>query len=96
MDLTASLLGCIPGVWLGAPGAGAAGAGVSRRHSSCSNVSNKDTGWILLLVVVIAPVVMLVHQRHGFPAFGAEDHPRTAVSADGGVDPTSDVDRKPE
>ncbi len=80
MDLTASLLlGCIPGVWLGAHLSARAPGGLVRRALAfvllasalkLLNVSNKDTGWILLLVVVIAPVLwMLVRRRHGFPPF---------------------------
>jgi len=36
------------------------------------NVSNTDTGIILALVVVFAPVLwMLVRRRHGFPALAS-------------------------
>jgi uncharacterized protein len=82
MELTASLLvGCIPGVWVGAHLSARAPGGVVRRALAfvllasalkLLNVSNTDTGIILALVVVFAPVLwMLVRRRHGFPAFAS-------------------------
>ena len=65
LDLTTSLLlGCIPGVWVGAHLSARAPGGLVRRALAfvllasalkLLNVSNKDTGIILLAVLVIAP-----------------------------------------
>jgi uncharacterized protein len=85
MDLTTSLLmGCIPGVWIGAHlSARAPGALVRRALAfvllasalKLLNFSNKDTGTILLLVLLIAPVLwMLVRRKHGFPAVARKHH----------------------
>jgi uncharacterized membrane protein YfcA len=79
MDLTTSmLLGCIPGVWVGAHLSARAPGGLVRRALAfvllasalkLLNVSTPHTGIILALVLVIAPVLwMLVRRRHGFPA----------------------------
>jgi uncharacterized protein len=79
MDLTTSmLLGCIPGVWVGAHLSARAPGGLVRRALAfvllasalkLLNVSTPRTGIILALVLVIAPVLwMLVRRRHGFPA----------------------------
>jgi len=79
MELTTSLLlGCIPGVWLGAHLSARAPGGLVRRALAfvllasalkLLNVSNRDTALILGLVLVFAPVLwMLVRRRHGFPA----------------------------
>jgi uncharacterized protein len=79
MDLTASLLlGCIPGVWVGAHLSAHAPGGLVRRALAfvllasalkLLNVSTGTTGIVLLLVLFIAPLVwMLVRRRHGFPA----------------------------
>jgi hypothetical protein len=79
MDLTTSLLlGCIPGVWVGAHLSAHAPGGLVRRALAfvllasalkLLNVSNNSTGIILILVLLIAPVIwMLVRRRHGFPA----------------------------
>jgi uncharacterized membrane protein YfcA len=85
MDLTTSLLiGCIPGVWIGAHlSARAPGALVRRALAfvllasalKLLDFSNKDTGTILLLVLLIAPVLwMLVRRKHGFPAVARKHH----------------------
>jgi uncharacterized membrane protein YfcA len=82
LELTASLLvGCIPGVWVGAHLSARAPGGVVRRALAfvllasalkLLNVSNRDTGILLALVVVFAPVLwMLVRRRHGFPALAS-------------------------
>jgi uncharacterized membrane protein YfcA len=79
LDLTTSLLlGCIPGVWIGAHLSARAPGGLVRRALAfvllasalkLLNVSTTATGIILLLVLLIAPVLwMLVRRRHGFPA----------------------------
>jgi uncharacterized membrane protein YfcA len=79
MDITTSLLlGCIPGVWVGAHLSARAPGGLIRRAlafvllaSSLKllDFSTKATGIILGLVLIIAPVLwMLVRQHYGFPA----------------------------
>jgi uncharacterized membrane protein YfcA len=79
LDLTTSLLlGCIPGVWVGAHLSARAPGGLVRRALAfvllasalkLLNVSTADTGIILLLVLLIAPLLwMVVRRRHGFPA----------------------------
>ena len=79
LDLTASmLLGCLPGVWLGAHLSARAPGGLVRRALAfvllasalkLLNMSNTRTAIILAAVLVIAPVLwMLVRRRHGFPA----------------------------
>ncbi|HEU4474584.1 MAG TPA: sulfite exporter TauE/SafE family protein [Gemmatimonadales bacterium] len=79
LDLTTSLLlGCIPGVWVGAHLSSRAPGGLVRRALAfvllasalkLFNISNVHTGIILVLVLLIAPVLwMLVRRRHGFPA----------------------------
>ncbi|MDQ3221972.1 MAG: sulfite exporter TauE/SafE family protein [Gemmatimonadota bacterium] len=84
LDLTTSLLlGCIPGVWIGAHLSARAPGGLVRRAlafvllaSSLKllNVSNTRTGIILILVLLVAPVVwMLVRRHHGFPAFATKN-----------------------
>jgi uncharacterized membrane protein YfcA len=79
MDLTTSLLlGCIPGVWVGAHLSARAPGGLVRRALAfvllasalkLLDFSTKSTGIILALVLVIAPVLwMLVRRHYGFPA----------------------------
>lgn len=79
MDLTTSLLvGCIPGVWLGAHLSARAPGGVVRRALAfvllasalkLLNVSNSKTALALAVVLVFAPLLwMLVRRHHGFPA----------------------------
>jgi uncharacterized protein len=79
LELTTSLLlGCIPGVWLGAQLSARASGGLVRRALAfvllasalkLLKVSNPHTGVILALVLVLAPLAwMLVRRRHGFPA----------------------------
>ena len=92
LGLTASLLvGCIPGVWLGAHLSARAPGGLVRRALAfvllasalkLLDVSNRDTGMILLAVAVMAPLVwMVVRRRHGFPAiaFGRTGEDELAV-----------------
>ncbi len=89
LDLTTSLLlGCIPGVWVGAHLSSRAPGGLVRRALAfvllasalkLFNISNVHTGIILVLVLLIAPVLwMLVRRRHGFPALA----PRAPKSRD--------------
>ena len=79
LELTTSLLlGCVPGVWVGAHLSARASGGLVRRAlafvllaSSLKllNVSNTHTIVALVLVLVFAPLAwMLVRRRHGFPA----------------------------
>lgn len=79
MDLTTSmLLGCLPGVWVGAHLSSRAPGGLVRRALAfvllasalkLLNVSTTRTGILLALVAVLAPLLwMLVRRRHGFPA----------------------------
>jgi uncharacterized membrane protein YfcA len=82
LALTTSLLaGCIPGVWLGAHLSARAPGGLVRRALAfvllasalkLLNVPTKDTGLILLAVLIFAPVLwMFVRRRHGFPALAS-------------------------
>ena len=82
LDLTTSLLvGCIPGVWVGAHLSSRASGGLVRRALAfvllasalkLLNFSNTDTGIILGLVLLVAPVMwMLVRRHHGFPAMAS-------------------------
>ena len=79
MEITTSLLvGCIPGVWIGAHLSARAPGGLVRRALAfvllasalkLLNVSNQATAVILALVLLVAPVVwMLVRRHYGFPA----------------------------
>ncbi|MGH7515308.1 MAG: sulfite exporter TauE/SafE family protein [Gemmatimonadales bacterium] len=78
MDITTSLLlGCIPGVWVGAHLSARAPGGLVRRALAfvllasalkLLNLSNKSTAIILVLVLLFAPVLwMLVRRHYGFP-----------------------------
>jgi uncharacterized membrane protein YfcA len=88
MSVTTSLLaGCIPGVWVGAHLSARADGGLVRRGLAfvllasalkLLNVSNKATGIVLLVVLVVAPVLwMLARRYYGFPAL-APRQPRLA------------------
>jgi hypothetical protein len=79
MDITTSLLvGCIPGVWIGAHLSARAPGGLVRRALAfvllasalkLLNISNYATGIILVLVLLFAPILwMLVRRHYGFPA----------------------------
>ena len=79
IELTTSLLlGCIPGVWIGAHLSARAPGGLVRRALAfvllasalkLLNVSNSHAALALGLVLVFAPLLwMLVRRRHGFPA----------------------------
>jgi hypothetical protein len=91
LDLTTSLLvGCLPGVWVGAHVSARASGGLVRRALAfvllasalkLLRVSNTDTGIILFLVLLIAPVVwMLVRRHHGFPAWASRSRPKPRPS----------------
>jgi uncharacterized membrane protein YfcA len=82
LDLTTSLLlGCIPGVWVGAHLSARAPGGLVRRALAfvllasalkLLHVSTTHTGIILVLVALIAPLLwMLVRRRHGLPALAS-------------------------
>jgi uncharacterized membrane protein YfcA len=90
LDLTTSLLlGCIPGVWVGAHLSARAPGGLVRRALAfvllasalkLLHVSTATTGLILLLVGLIAPLLwMLVRRHYGFPAL-APRRPRSKPS----------------
>ena len=92
LDLTTSLLlGCIPGVWVGAHLSARAPGGLVRRALAfvllasalkLLNVANQATGVILLVVLAVAPVLwMLVRKRHGFPALARRPRPVAPVPA---------------
>ncbi len=82
LELTTSLLlGCVPGVWVGAHLSARASGGLIRRALAfvllasalkLLNVSNTHTIIALVLVLILAPLAwMLVRRRHGFPAFAS-------------------------
>lgn len=88
LDLTTSLLvGCIPGVWVGAQLSARASGGLVRRALALVllasalkllNFSNARTGIILVVVLLVAPVVwMLVRRHHGFPALASRSRTKT-------------------
>jgi hypothetical protein len=101
LDLTTSLLlGCIPGVWLGAHLSARASGGLVRRALAfvllasalkLLNFSTIHTGIILVLVLLIAPVMwMLVRRHYGFPALASSSRSRsqsrpTVAAQDGKV-----------
>jgi uncharacterized membrane protein YfcA len=79
LDLTTSLLvGCIPGVYIGAHLSAVAPGGLVRRALAfvllasalkLFNVPNTETGIILLVTLLFAPVLwMVVRRRMGYPA----------------------------
>lgn len=90
LDLTTSLLvGCIPGVWVGAHLSARAPGGLVRRALAfvllasalkLLHVSNTHTGIILILVALFAPLLwMLVRRRHGFPALARSGRKSSAA-----------------
>ena len=79
LGLTASLLvGCLPGVWVGAHLSARAPGGIVRRALGfvllasalkLLDVSTRNTGLIVLAIAILAPLLwMVVRRRHGFPA----------------------------
>jgi uncharacterized membrane protein YfcA len=79
LDLTTSLLlGCIPGVYIGAHLSAVAPGGLVRRALAfvllasalkLFNIPNTETAIILLTTLLVAPVLwMLVRRRMGYPA----------------------------
>jgi uncharacterized membrane protein YfcA len=97
MDLTTSLLlGCIPGVWVGAHLSARAPGGLVRRALAfvllasalkLLNLSTANTGIALGLVLLVAPLLwMLVRRHHGFPALASRPpHPQTRPAHADGV-----------
>jgi uncharacterized protein len=94
LDLTTSLLlGCVPGVWVGAHLSARAPGGLVRRALAfvllasalkLLHVSNADTGVILVLVALIAPLLwMLVRRRHGFPALASSARRSKGAESEG-------------
>lgn len=84
LDLTLSLIvGCIPGVWLGAHLSARAPGGLVRRALAfvllasalkLLHVSDIYTTIVLGLVLLIAPILwMLIRRYHGFPAFATKN-----------------------
>jgi uncharacterized membrane protein YfcA len=88
MDLTTSLLlGCIPGVWIGAHLSARAPGGLVRRALAfvllasalkLLEFSNQTTAIVLGITLIFAPVLwMFIRRQHGFPAIaGRPDWPR--------------------
>ena len=101
MDLTTSLLlGCIPGVWVGAHLSARAPGGLVRRALAfvllasalkLLNVSTAHTGILLGLVLLFAPLLwMLVRRHHGFPALALSGpRPQTGPAHAGEVSTVS-------
>ena len=88
LDVTMSILvGCIPGVWIGAHLSARAPGGLVRRALAfvllasalkLLNLSNSDTALLLGLVLVFAPLLwMLVRRRYGFPALASSRRRQT-------------------
>jgi uncharacterized protein len=88
LDLTTSLLvGCIPGVWVGAHLSSRASGGLVRRALAfvllasalkLLHVSNTHASIILALVLLVAPMMwMLVRRHHGFPAMASKSSAKT-------------------
>ncbi|MGN6393585.1 MAG: sulfite exporter TauE/SafE family protein [Gemmatimonadales bacterium] len=86
LDITTSLLvGCIPGVWIGAHLSARAPGGLVRRALAfvllasalkLLNLSNQITGVVLVLTLLFAPVLwMLVRRHYGFPALAGRRRP---------------------
>jgi uncharacterized membrane protein YfcA len=104
MDLTASLLvGCLPGVWVGAQMSARAPGGLVRRALAfvllasalkLLDFSTKETGAILLLVLLVAPVLwMLIRRRHGFPAIAPRSRGRSSGVDEGQLEPAATPER---
>ncbi len=94
LDLTTSLLlGCIPGVWVGAHLSARAPGGLVRRALAfvllasalkLLGVSNTATGITLIAVLLIAPLLwMLVRRQHGFPAMVPKRRPPAGAEGQG-------------
>ena len=86
LDLTLSMLiGCVPGVWVGARISSRAPGGLVRRALAfvllasalkLLGVPNAETGVALAATALIAPPLwMLIRRRHGFPLLARRDRP---------------------
>jgi uncharacterized membrane protein YfcA len=86
LPLTGSMLiGCIPGVWVGAHMSAVAPGGMVRRALAfvllasglkLLNVSTSNTVVILLAALIVAPVLwMIIRRRHGLPALASRARP---------------------
>jgi uncharacterized membrane protein YfcA len=86
LSLTTSLLvGCVPGVWVGARLSAQAPGGLIRRALAfvllasalkLLDVSTTHTGVVLGALLVTAPVLwMAIRRHHGFPALARHEHP---------------------
>jgi uncharacterized membrane protein YfcA len=104
MALTASLLvGCLPGVWLGAQMSARAPGGLVRRALAfvllasalkLLDFSTKETGAVLLLVLLVAPILwMLIRRRHGFPAIAPRGRGRSSDVDEGKLEPAATPER---
>jgi uncharacterized protein len=91
MELTAGLLlGCIPGVWVGAHLSARLRGGLVRRALAfvllasalkLLNVPNQETGIALLVTLLVAPLLwMLVRRHYGYPALSRRHRPPQEVS----------------
>ena len=100
LELTTSLLlGCIPGVWVGAHLSARAPGGLVRRALAfvllasalkLLHVSTAATGIVLALVLAVAPVLwMLVRRRLGYPAVSKYRRPKAGASLRDGVTPAA-------
>jgi len=90
LDLTTSLLvGCIPGVYIGAHLSAVAPGGLVRRALAfvllasalkLFNVPNTETAVILLVTLLFAPILwMVVRRRMGYPALSRWKHHEKAM-----------------
>jgi uncharacterized membrane protein YfcA len=86
MELTTGLLlGCIPGVWVGAHLSARLPGGLVRRALAfvllasalkLLNVPNQETGIALLITLLVAPLLwMLVRRHYGYPALARRHRP---------------------
>jgi len=106
LGLTTSLLvGCIPGVWVGAQLSSRAPGGLVRRALAfvllasalkLLHVSNEGTGVLLVLVAIIAPLLwMAVRRRHGLPALAHRGGGTRGASDSDGAGETDAVPAPP-
>jgi uncharacterized membrane protein YfcA len=82
---TGLLLGCIPGVWVGAHLSARLPGGLVRRALAfvllasalkLLGVPNQETGIALLVTLLVAPVLwMLVRRHYGYPALARRHRP---------------------
>lgn len=93
LEITAALLiGCIPGVWVGAQLSSRAPGGLVRRVLALIllasalklfEVDNTTTGVILLVLLLVTPPLWMLLRRHyGLPALALRERPDRATSSD--------------